>query len=38
MMPKQSHKRMFRYMSEVVALKYEDEPDYDMLEKIFEVC
>jgi vaccinia related kinase len=37
MMPKQSHKRMFRYMSEVVSLKYAEEPDYDMLENIFEV-
>lgn len=37
MMPGQSHKRLFRYMIEVVELEYEDEPDYDSLEKIFEV-
>jgi hypothetical protein len=37
MLPGQSHKRLFRYMIEVVELEYEDEPDYDSLEKIFEV-
>ena len=37
MMPKQSHKRLLKYMSEVIGLGYEDEPDYDSLEKIFEV-
>lgn len=37
MMPGQSHKRLLRYMIAVVELKYEDEPDYDTLEKIFEV-
>lgn len=37
MMPKQSHKRVFLYMRKVVTLKYEEEPDYDTLEKIFEV-
>ena len=37
MMPKQSHRRMFNYMTEVIALKYEQEPDYHMLERIFKV-
>jgi len=37
MMPGQSHKRLFRYMLAVVELEYEHEPDYDSLEKIFEV-
>jgi vaccinia related kinase len=37
MLPGQSHKRLFRYMIEVVELEYEDELDYDSLEKIFEV-
>jgi vaccinia related kinase len=37
MMPGQSHKRMLRYMIVVVGLGYEEEPDYDSLEKIFEV-
>jgi hypothetical protein len=37
MMPGQSHKRLFLYMIAVVELEYEDEPDYDSLEKIFEV-
>ena len=37
MMPGQSHKRMFRYMISVVRLKYEEEPDYDSLKKIFEI-
>lgn len=36
MMPKQSHKRMFRYMREVVGLDYEEEPNYDSLGHIFE--
>lgn len=37
MMPKQSHKRLLRYMSEVIGLEYEEEPDYNSFEKIFEV-
>jgi vaccinia related kinase len=37
MMPGQSHKRMLRYMIAVVELTYKDEPDYQALEKIFEV-
>lgn len=37
MMPGQSHKRLLGYMSKVVGLKYEEEPDYDSLERIFEI-
>jgi vaccinia related kinase len=37
MMPGQSHKRLLKYMVAVVGLKYEEVPDYDSLEKIFEV-
>ncbi len=37
MMPGQSHKRLFIYMSDVCRLTYDEEPDYDALERIFEV-
>ena len=37
MMPGQSHKRLLRYMIAVVELTYKDEPDYQALEKIFDV-
>lgn len=37
MMPGQSHKRLLRYMIAVVGLEYQEDPDYDSLEKIFEV-
>lgn len=37
MMPGQSHKRLLRYMITVVGLEYQENPDYDSLEKIFEV-
>lgn len=37
MIPGQSHKRLFQYMTSVVELGYEEYPDYSKLEKFFEI-